>query len=1069
MSELDALRVEVQSLRLRNEALERRVTDAEQGMEALARGEVDAVAIDTSGTPILLLAAQEGLRRNERLLRAVFEGALDAMLLSNDQGTYIDANPAACTLVGLSRQELIGRASGEVVEPGERYDGECAEGAATGEGERPRRRLLLWRGDGAERIVEYAVVASVAPGLHLSLMRDITDRIQAEDALLRSEALFRAVIEKSSEVVSLTTAEGATRYLTPLAAQRLGWTAEQMATSTIGDLVVEEDRPLIVSAFARMVREGSRDMFLEFRVRHADGSIRWIESAATNLLDDPSVRSIVGNYRDITARKLDEEAVRDSRNLLEEAQAIAHVGSWTLRLGTNQKVAWSPEARRIFGLQPDTMMSDEAWVDCVHPEDRELVIRAYQDAIEHDTPYDFDYRILLPDGSLRWAHGRAAVERDAQGRATRVLGSVQDITDRYVAIAALRASEERYRVIIETTSEGVWLSDAEYRTTYVNQRMAEMLGHPREEMIGEAIWGFLTPEGAATARLKMERRRDDGSAETYQNAYRRKDGSTCWALAKTNPIHDESGAFLGTVALLTDVAEQRELEQARDHLAAIVTSSGDAIIGVTLDGVITSWNHGAEKLYQYRADEIVGHPILGLVPPEGEEEQQRILERVARGEPVQHFDAKRIRKDGSVIEVALTVSPIRDGAGQIVSISKIARDLTMQRQAEAAHQRTETHYRQAQKMEAVGRLAGGIAHDFNNLLSVVLSYASLAMDDLKVGDPLRDDLQEIETAGERATELTRQLLAFSRQQILQPTVVELNRIITGMGAMLRRLLGEDVQLTMLLDPDLGRTVADPGQLEQVVMNLAVNARDAMPQGGTLTIATSNVELDGAAIGGSADLVAGSYILLTTSDTGVGMDAETRARVFEPFFTTKALGKGTGLGLATVFGIVQQSGGNVSVYSELGVGTSFKVHLPRTDLGAEAMTPRPPTAVGGCETILLVEDEAQVRAVACTILRRHGYNVLEASNGGEAYLMSREFPAKIHLLLTDVVMPRMSGRKLSEELAPQRPDMKILFASGYTDDAIIHHGVLDAGVALLQKPFTPGGLLRKVREVLDAKV
>ncbi|CAN5125617.1 hypothetical protein BH09MYX1_BH09MYX1_49200 [soil metagenome] len=367
----------------------------------------------------------------------------------------------------------------------------------------------------------------------------------------------------------------------------------------------------------------------------------------------------------------------------------------------------------------------------------------------------------------------------------------------------------------------------------------------------------------------------------------------------------------------------------------------------------------------------------------------------------------------------------------------------------------EHQLRQSQKMEAVGQLAGGVAHDFNNLLTVILSYTGMALQDLKPGEALHHEMLEIENAGRRACELTRQLLAFSRKQVLKPRVIDLHAVASGMRSMLTRLLGEDVELTILPSLALGRVLADPGQIEQVIMNLAVNARDAMPTGGKLTIEAANVELE-----------LGDHVLLAISDTGIGMDAATRARLFEPFFTTKPVGKGTGLGLATVFGIVKQSGGTVNVYSEPGEGSTFKIYLPRTDLALESDHAQAPvTTLGGSETILLVEDQDQVRMVACAILRRHGYRVLDAASGAEALGVSKTFTGTIDLLLTDVVMPRMSGPKLAEALAPLRPAMKVLFASGYTDDAIVHHGILQGGVAFVQKPFTPETLLRKVRDTI----
>lgn len=395
-------------------------------------------------------------------------------------------------------------------------------------------------------------------------------------------------------------------------------------------------------------------------------------------------------------------------------------------------------------------------------------------------------------------------------------------------------------------------------------------------------------------------------------------------------------------------------------------------------------------------------------------------------------------------------------------------DRLARRRAEEALRKSEEQVRQLQKMDALGSLAGGVAHDFNNLLSIIISYADLLLSEHAEGDPAREDLDEIRRAGLRAAQLTRQLLLFSRQQVIAPMVLDLSEILSNMDRMLRRIIGDDVELVSAAAPLLGKVVADPTHVEQVIMNLVVNARDAMPKGGKLTLETANVVLGAAYAAEHLGVQPGPHVMLAVSDTGIGMDRAIQSRIFEPFFTTKERGKGTGLGLSTVFGIVQQSKGSIWVYSEPGKGTTFKIYFPRTDATGETHRPPAPGAtLRGSETVLVVDDDDQLRHLAAGILRRHGYDVIEARNADEALLAGERAERTIHLLLSDVVMPRMSGPELAKRLAQARPGMKVLCMSGYTGDAVVRHGALDPGVAFLQKPITPDALLKRVREVLDA--
>jgi two-component system cell cycle sensor histidine kinase/response regulator CckA len=476
-------------------------------------------------------------------------------------------------------------------------------------------------------------------------------------------------------------------------------------------------------------------------------------------------------------------------------------------------------------------------------------------------------------------------------------------------------------------------------------------------------------------------------------------------------------------------------------------------------------NEAARAHYGYSSDEFLTMTIADIVPAEAVPALPAGSARSSAG-AAESNGGRHQKKDQTIIDVEITAHQLTL-AGRPAELV-LANDITERKRAAHALQHTEEQLRQAQKMEAVGKLAGGVAHDFNNLLTAITGHSEMCLKQLTPHDSLYRHVDQIKKAGDRAAALTRQLLAFSRKQILQPAVIDLNHVVVELSKMLQRLIGEDVDLLMGLEADLGRIRADPNQLEQVLMNLCVNARDAMPRGGKLTIETSNVELGEEFANRHIAMSTGNYVMLAVSDTGCGMDLQTQDRIFEPFFTTKEVGKGTGLGLATVYGIVKQSGGNVWVYSEVGQGTTFKLYFPRVTEGVEK--PKPVTEdwglLAGSETILLVEDEEVVREMALEILQECGYRVLPAKDGPEALELALQLDGEIHLMLTDVVMPRMSGRELSNELIKRRPDIRVLYMSGYTDDAIVQHGVLEAGTAFIGKPFSMEALTRKVRETLD---
>lgn len=625
--------------------------------------------------------------------------------------------------------------------------------------------------------------------------------------------------------------------------------------------------------------------------------------------------------------------------------------------------------------------------------------------------------------------------------------------------------EEYFRLVTLHLRDVLWVADgAQTEMKYVSPAYERVWGRTRQSLFEnpKSFLDAIDPRDRERVVRAVAQRQQTGH---YYEEYRihRPDGSLRWIWDRGYPVPDARGLDNTFVGICEDITGRKECETDRARLAAIVECSDDAIVSKTPEGIVVSWNHGAERLYGYSAEEMIGRPISVLFAADQYHEYLGIMAKVSQGERISAYETVRRRKDGTNITVSVDVCPIEVREGEIVGASKIARDITRMKELEE-------QFRQAQKMEAVGQLAGGVAHDFNNLLTVISCCSETLLLDALPEDPARSLLTEIQKAGERAATLTRQLLAFSRKQVLAPKVLDLNAVVANCGKMLARLVDEDVDLVSVLDPALGRVRTDPGQIDQVLMNLVVNARDAMPQGGKLTIETANIVLDETYCRTHAEVKPGRYVMLAVSDTGCGMDERTRTRIFEPFFTTKDQGKGTGLGLAMVYGFIRQSGGHIYVYSEPGLGTTFKLYLPEV-VAAPSSCELPPDIEGmprGDETILLAEDDGAVRALARRVLRTCGYSVLEAAHGGEAFRLLEKHAGPVHLLVSDVVMPEMGGRELAQRVAALNPGIKVLCLSGYTADAVIRHGVLESKIAFLQKPFTPSMLARKVREVLDTK-
>ena len=642
-----------------------------------------------------------------------------------------------------------------------------------------------------------------------------------------------------------------------------------------------------------------------------------------------------------------------------------------------------------------------------------------------------------------------------------VLGILRDVTKQKDLENALRASEARYRHILETAQEGIWLVDKDQKTTFANPKMAALLGCTVDEMIGTSVFDFMDDAAKAVARSSFARRRQ-GVKEQLEIRYRRKDGTFIWCLLNANPMVSADGTYTGALAMVSDISERKRADAELRLQSAVLNASADAIVITDEQGRIAWVNPAFATLTGYSISDALGKKPGELIKSGVQDEMfYKQMWSTIRSGHVWRGEVTNRRRDGSLYSENMTITPVKDSNGVLTHFVAIKRDLTAEKLLKA-------QFLHAQKMESVGRLAGGVAHDFNNLLTVINGTAELASIDLNDDDPMRVDLGEIHRAGERAAALTRQLLAFSRKQVMKPEVLSLATLVADLRSLLQRVIGEDVSLVIDPEGSHGLVQVDCGQFEQVIVNLVVNARDAMPKGGTVTIETRDIDVDDPLVALRESIDPGSYVVLSVRDTGTGMDEETRGRLFEPFFTTKEQGKGTGLGLATVHGIVAQSGGRISVETAPGMGTTFKVFLPRlTD--ATLASPRMGSAAvaAGSETILVVEDEPGVREMARRMLAASGYVVLTASDAAEALQLLADHRSVVHLMLTDVVMPGMSGPDLALLAADARPRMKILFTSGNTENAALRLITRDTKKSFIGKPYARAELLKKVRETLDS--
>jgi two-component system, cell cycle sensor histidine kinase and response regulator CckA len=903
---------------------------------------------------------------------------------------------------------------------------------------------------------------------------DVTERRQAEETLIK----LKKAVDTSGEVVFMTDREGVITSVNPEFTHLYGYTEQDVVGKVTprilksGNTSNEEYEHMWKAVLEKRLYQR------EIINKTKDGRLVNIETSVSAILGDRGeIVGFLAIQRDIAERKKAELALKASQEMFSKAFHS------------------SPEPMGIMAL-PDWKFLDVNKATCdligftreeiIGHTGRELGLASVTGVSETllESIMQGNFRNKELDLRVKSGANRTvlvSLEMVEIGGQTCILAQGRDVTEHRRAENALRASDRRYRDFISHSQEGVWRIELNkpfaidlppeeqlecvYKQAYIaecNDAMARMLGASSvETLIGKRLIDLLPSND--TGRLESIRSAASGGWQNRTIQFQGMDlkGRTRHMQRTEIPII-ENGMLTRVWGMTRDVTDLHDAEEAlrasEQRYRLLFERSVAGVLETTLDGRLLECNDAFARIQGYTSrDEILSANVGDFYL---ERADGTALVDLLKQQPIvmgQEFQTRR--KDGTPIWMLVSASLVENDQGG-ATILATAFDITQWK--ELGEQ-----LRQSQKMEAVGRLAGGVAHDFNNMLQIINGYSELVIDELPPQDPLRSHVHEIKNIVERAAGLTRQLLAFSRQQVLAPQVLDLNIAIANLSKMLRRLIGEDVELFVTEGRPLSRVKADPGQIDQVIMNLAVNARDAMPQGGKLTIETSNVEIDATYALAHFPMTPGRYVMIAVNDTGCGMDAETQARIFEPFFTTKDKGKGTGLGLATVYGIIKQSGGFIWVESEVGKGTTFKVFLPPAGEAPAIHERKADSAkIHGTETVLLVEDEEYVRSLVRRSLESKGYAVLEARNGQEALHVAKQHEGPIHLLITDVVMPGMSGRELSENLAPLRPDMKTLFMSGYTDDSILHHGILQSGGTLLQKPFTAEALASKVRQVLE---
>jgi PAS domain S-box-containing protein len=1016
-----------------------------------------------------VLLAEAAQERQAKQMRALVEQAPLVIAMFDRDLRYIATSGMWTAEFGGGRSDLTGQQHYEVMPDIPDVWRENNRRALAGETVRNEEDHFLLD-DGKDRwvrsVIQPWVDADGKVGGIIIAVDDFTKRKLAENSLRESEERYGAVFRDSPIGIVITDManEGRIIEVNPAWLHILGFTREEVVGRNSIELNLWAD-PQGRDELYDFISTPRVVWASESRIRRKDGVI--IDYAMTMRQIEIAGRpcGIALGY-DVTDRKRLEQELRHSQEHLARVQAIASIGSTEVDLDTGEAI-WSEEVYRLLEIRSsaDLKPGVDTFAEVVHPDDRTMIRDASLRGRRGEEVGPLEFRVVDKDGKIRWFYRTAAFVRDAEGRPKRLIATMYDITARKTAELSLRENEQRYSAIFRHSPIGIGIGDLSDGTYIdVNQTWLNIFGFEREEVIGRtsAELDLWVDRGQREAMFTAV---SSGLVYSAETRNRRKDGTIIDIEQTARRI--EIGGRLCGIALGYDMTERKRLERERrialDQLASFFEASPAAIIGVDHATRIVIWNPAAAAIFGFTADEAVGQSMLEIVqiPPEELPIIRQQVERVRRGDVIHSDPGRRKRKDGTWIDVTVSAARMGNVHGESEGSVLVIEDVTDRKKLE--HQLV-----QAQKMEAVGQLTGGVAHDFNNLLMVMLGNLELIEEQIGENDMLRRWIAAATDAGKGGADLTQRLLAFSRRQNLEPETVDLNERIVRFLPLVTRALGEAIELRLKLAKSVWPVTVDPGQFDNTILNLAVNARDAMPKGGWIEIASENVTVDEAYAAQHIDLAAGDYVRVVVTDAGSGMPPEVLARVFEPFFTTKEVGKGTGLGLSMAYGFIKQSGGNATIYSEVGKGTVVRLLLPRSARAIKPIADHQPQTTASIEgeLILVVEDDPRVRAVTVAFLKGLGYRTLDTGTAGEA-LSIIAVQSEIALLLSDVVLAGgETGPSLVREAKRIRPHLRVLFASGYTEDALTRNGNHETTVMLLRKPFTKSALSLKVREALE---